>query len=143
MRVSRIDKLEAIIAIPESEAFSYEEGMKTEFRLLQHPEKSYEGMLRSLDRAVDTKSRTVMARIVVIIRDGSLKPGMVGRASILRHKYAKAVVVPSSALLRLQDGICAMIVENGVARQRKVVVGANTVDSSLIKEVFVRATSSW
>jgi membrane fusion protein, multidrug efflux system len=134
MRVSRIDKLEAIIAIPESEAFSYEEGMETEFRLLQHPEKSYEGMLRSLDRAVDSKSRTVMARIIVMNRDGFLKPGMVGRASILRHKYAKAVVVPSSALLRLQDGICAMVVENGVARQRKVVVGANTVDSSLIKD---------
>ncbi|HMD68358.1 MAG TPA: efflux RND transporter periplasmic adaptor subunit [Chitinivibrionales bacterium] len=134
VRVSRIDKLEAIIAIPESEAFSYEEGMKTEFRLLQRPEKSYEGMLRSLDRAVDAKSRTVMARIVVTNRDGTLKPGMVGRASILRHKYAKAVVVPSAALLRLQDGICAMVVENGIARQRKVLVEATNTDSSLIKD---------
>jgi membrane fusion protein (multidrug efflux system) len=134
VRVSRVDQLEAVIAIPESEAFSYEEGMKTEFRLLQHPERAFEGRLSSLDRAVDSKSRTVMARIVVTNHDGMLRPGMVGRASILRHKYAKAIVVPSAALLRLQDGICAMVVENGVARQRKVSVGAANADSSLIKD---------
>jgi membrane fusion protein (multidrug efflux system) len=134
VRVSRVDQLEAVIAIPESEAFSYEEGMKTEFRLLQHPERAFEGRLSSLDRAVDSKSRTVTARIVVANRDGSLRPGMVGRASILRHKYAKAIVVPSAALLRLQDGICAMVVENGVARQRKVSIGATNADSSLIMD---------
>jgi membrane fusion protein (multidrug efflux system) len=134
LRVSRVDHLEAVIAIPETEAFSYEEGMKTEFRLLQHPDQPFEGSLTSLDRAVDTKSRTVMARIVVNNHDGSLKPGMVGRARILRHKYAKAVVVPSAALLRMQNGISAMVVENGIARQRKVLVGATTTDSSLITE---------
>jgi membrane fusion protein (multidrug efflux system) len=134
VRVSRVNELEAVIAIPETEAFSYEEGMKTEFRLLQHPERLFQGRLASLDRAVDQKSRTVTARIVVINHDGSLKPGMVGRASILRHRFAKAIVVPSTALLRLQNGISAMVVENGIARQRKVIVGATTTDSSLITE---------
>lgn len=134
VRVSRVDHLEAIIAIPETEAFSYEDGMRTEFRLLQRPDKVYEGRLSSLDRAVDTKSRTVTARINVTNTDGSLKPGMVGRASILRHSYKSAVVVPSSALLRLQNGISAMVVENGVAKQRKITVGATTPDSSLITE---------
>ncbi|HUI90948.1 MAG TPA: efflux RND transporter periplasmic adaptor subunit [Chitinivibrionales bacterium] len=132
VRVSRIGQLEAVIAIPEAEAFSYEEGMKTEFRLLQHPEKPYDGVLRSLDRAVDSKSRTVTARIVVSNRDGALKPGMVGRANILRKKYAKAIVIPSTALVRLQNGVAVMVVENGVARQRIVSVGATNTDTSLI-----------
>jgi membrane fusion protein, multidrug efflux system len=134
VRVSRVNELEAVIAIPETEAFSYEEGMKTEFCLLQHPDQPFEGRLSSLDRAVDSKSRTVMARIVVVNRNGSLRPGMVGRARILRHKYAKAVVVPSAALLRMQNGISAMVVENGIARQRNVTIGATTTDSSLITE---------
>ncbi len=134
VRVSRIGQLEAVIAIPEAEAFSYEEGMKAEFRLLQHAEKVYEGTLKSLDRAVDSKSRTVTARVVVNNHDGMLKPGMVGRASILRKKYAKAIVIPSTALVRLQNGISAMIVENGIARQRAVKVGASNTDSSLITE---------
>jgi RND family efflux transporter MFP subunit len=132
VRVSRLDKLEAIIAIPETEAFSYEEGMKTDFRLLQHPEHVFEGRLASLDRVVDPRSRTVSARILVTNRDGMLKPGMVGRANILRKKYAEAVVVPSTALVRLQNGISAMVVENGVARQRTVEAGAVSGDSTLI-----------
>jgi membrane fusion protein, multidrug efflux system len=134
VRLSRIDHLEAVIAIPETEAFSYQDGMRTEFRLLQRPDKVYEGKLSSLDRAVDAHSRTVTATIRVTNSDGSLKPGMVGRASILRHSYQKAIVIPSSALLRLQNGISAMVVENGVARQRTIAVGATTADSSLISE---------
>ncbi|MGB7569273.1 MAG: efflux RND transporter periplasmic adaptor subunit [Chitinivibrionales bacterium] len=132
VRVARIDQLEADIAIPEAEAFGYEEGMKAEFRLLQRPDQAFDGRLKSLDRAVDSKSRTVTARVVVTNRDGMLKPGMVGRASILRRMYAKAIVVPSASLVRLQNGISAMVVENGVAKQRLVSVGATTPDSSLI-----------
>ncbi len=132
VRVSRIDHLQAIIALPETEAFSYEVGMKTEFRLLQHPEQVFEGTLSSRDQAVDSKSRTVTARIIVTNRDRMLRPGMVGRAGILRHLYKKAIVIPSTALVRLQNGISAMVVENGVARQRTVQVGATSGDSTLI-----------
>ena len=134
IRLSRLDRLEAVIAIPESESFEYEEGMKTEFRLLQRPDRVFEGTLKSLDRAVDSRSRTISARILVTNRDGILKPGMVGRASILRKKYADAVVVPSAALVRLQNGISAMVVENGVARQRTLKIGAANADSTLIIE---------
>jgi RND family efflux transporter MFP subunit len=134
VRVSRIDRLEADIAIPEADAFGYEEGMKAEFRLLQRPDIAFDGRLMSLDRAVDVKSRTVTARIELTNHNGMLEPGMVGRARILRHRYAHAIVVPSSALVRLQNGVCAMVVENGFARQRKVSIGATSEDSSLIKD---------
>jgi RND family efflux transporter MFP subunit len=134
VRVSRVDHLEAVIAIPETEAFSYEEGMKTEFRLLQHPERAYDGKVTSIDRAVDSRSRTVAARIVVSNPNGALKPGMVGRARILRRTYRKAVVIPSTALVRLQNGISVMVVENGIAHQRIVQTGATADDSTLITD---------
>jgi membrane fusion protein, multidrug efflux system len=83
---------------------------------------------------VDAKSRTVTARITVNNRDGLLRPGMVGRASILRHTYKKAIVIPSTALVRLQNGISVMIVEDGTARQHMVKTGATAGDSTLIIE---------
>jgi membrane fusion protein (multidrug efflux system) len=132
VRISRVDRLQAVIAIPETEAFSYKVGMKTEFRLLQQPDKTYEGTLSSIDQAVDSRTRTVTARIVVKNSDGALRPGMVGRANILRQSYTKAIVIPSTALVRLQDGISAMIVDQGIARQRTVQVGATAGDSTLI-----------
>jgi membrane fusion protein, multidrug efflux system len=134
VRLSRIDHLEAVIAIPESEAFSYQEGMKAQFRLLQRPETVFEGQLSSIDRVVDSKSRTVSARIQLANKTNILKPGMVGRVQVLRKTYRKAVVVPSSALLRLQNGVSAMIVENGIAHQRLVTVGATTADSILVTQ---------
>ena len=134
LRVSRVDHLEATIAIPETEAFGYDEGMKAEFRLLQRPETVFYGALSSIDRAVDAHSRTITARIIVANQHGLLKPGMVGRANILRRKYDNAIVVPSTALLRLENGISAMVVENGTARQRPLRVEATTADSALIAE---------
>jgi RND family efflux transporter MFP subunit len=134
VRLSRLDRFEAIVAIPETEAFSFREGMKTEFRLLQNPGRVYVGTLKSLDRAVDPRTRTATARIETENRDGQLRPGMVGRARILRRHYAEAILVPTTALLHFQNGTSAMVVENGVARQRTVTVAATVDEGALIAE---------
>lgn len=134
VRLSKTDRLEAVVSIPETEAFSFTEGMKTRFRLLQNPDRTYDGTLKSIDRAVDTRSRTVAARIELANADGALKPGMVGRAHILRHVYTKAIVVPTTALLRLQNGISAMVVENGVAKKRDIRIGVTSENSAMIAE---------
>lgn len=133
LRLSKIDRIEAVISISETEAFNYSAGMKTEFKLLQDADRVYTGKLNSIDMAVDQKSRTVTARIELSNPDGSLKPGMVGRARILRKTYTKAIVVPTTALLRLQNGISAMVVENGVAVQRNVDVAVTTENTALIR----------
>jgi membrane fusion protein (multidrug efflux system) len=134
MRVSRLDRLEAMVSIPEAEATGFTEGMPTEFRLVQNPDRVYTGTLASLDRAVDTRSRTIAGRIIITNNDGTLKPGMVGRASVLRHSYTNAIVVPSTALLRLQNGVAVMVAKGGIAEQKKVRVGATSADSSVITE---------
>ena len=126
--------LEATISIPESEAFGYKEGMRAQFRLLQHPENIFPGQIKSIDRAVETQSRTVSARIIINNRGGMLKPGMVGRANILRRTFDNAIVVPSAALLHLESGIAAMVVEDGKAKQRRVRVETTAADSSLVTE---------
>lgn len=133
VRLSKLDHLEAVIAIPESEAFSFSEGMKSEFRLLQNQDKVFHGKITSIDRAVDSRSRTVTARITLANNNNTLKPGMVGRAKILRKNYQKTIVIPSTALLHLQNGIVVMVVENGVAKQRPVSVAVSTGDSVMVK----------
>ena len=134
MRLSRMDKLEAILSIPETEAFSYTEGMKAEFRLLQNAQRAYSGKIKSIDKAIDARTRTVSARIELANGDGSLKPGMVGRANILRKKHDSAIVIPTTALLRLEKGVSVMVVENGIAQQREINVAATQGNSALISE---------
>jgi membrane fusion protein (multidrug efflux system) len=133
VRLSKLNQLEAVIAISETEAFSFSEGMKTEFRLLQNQEQVYIGKITSIDRAVDTRSRTITARIVLANPSGLLKPGMVGRARILRKNYQKSIVIPATALLRLQNGTSVMVVENGVAKQHLVDIAVSNGDSVMIR----------
>jgi RND family efflux transporter MFP subunit len=127
-----MDRLEAVISIPETEAFDYNEGMKTEFKLLQDSTRQYEGRLASLDRAVDSRSRTAAARIEIMNRDGKLRPGMVGRARILRRAFSKAVVIPATALLHTQNGVAVMVAENNTARRRIIRTGAASGDGVLV-----------
>jgi membrane fusion protein, multidrug efflux system len=132
VRLSRMDRFEAVISIPETEAFGYEDGLRTEFRLLQDSGRTYEGRLSSLDRAVDSRSRTAMARIEIPNRDGKLRPGMVGRARILRRTYAKGILIPATALLHSQSGVSVMVAENGIARRRPLEVGVAAGEAVLV-----------
>jgi membrane fusion protein (multidrug efflux system) len=132
IRLSRLESLEAIIALPEAEAFGYSKGMKATFALLQHPGREFDGEVTTIDQAVDSRSRTVSARITVRNRDGLLKPGMVGRARILRKRYEKAIVIPSTALLHLENGLAVMVAQGGTARQHAIQTGATAGDSTLV-----------
>jgi membrane fusion protein (multidrug efflux system) len=132
IRLSKLHQLEAIIAIPESEVFAFSEGMKSEFKLLQDAEHVYIGKITSIDRAVDSHTRTVSARILIDNKDGSLKPGMVGRARILKKSYDNAIIIPAASLVHLQTGPTVMVVENGTARQRAIEIATTSGDSVLI-----------
>lgn len=132
VRVSGLSKLEAVVSIPESEAFDYKSGQKAEFLLLQGDVKPIEGRIRGLDMAVESRNRTALARIEIPNPGNRLRPGMVGKARILRKRYEQALVVPSQAVLRLQDGTAVMRVVGGRAQKVQVELGAARGDSVLV-----------
>ena len=123
VRLSSIDKLEAVVAIPENESSDFTEGEKAEFYLIQDTGKVFIGKLKSLDKAVESRNRTVTARIEIPNTGLKLRPGMVGRARILRKSFKDAVLVPSQAVLRLQEGTFVMLFIDGKAKQVPVTLG--------------------
>ena len=78
------------------------------------------------------RNRTVTARIQLSNPGGHLRPGMVGRARILRKGYDKALVLASQAVLRLQEGTAVMLVQNGLAHKSPVVLGPSRGDSVVV-----------
>ncbi len=130
VRLSSIDKLEAVVAIPENESSDFTEGEKAAFYLIQDTTKVFYGKLKSLDKAVESRNRTVTARIEIPNTGLKLRPGMVGRARILRKTFKDAIMVPSQAVLRLQEGTFVMLYVEGKAKQVPVTLGrseGNTV----------------
>lgn len=144
VRVAATTRLEAVVSIPESEARDFREGQTAVFNQIQDTAHGFSGKLKSIDRAVEARNRTVMARIDIPNSGNVLRPGMVGKTKILRRKYDKAIVVPSNAVLRLQEGTMVVIVKDGKAMQVPVklgpAAGENVVVESGLNEGDVLVT---
>ncbi len=130
VRIYALDHLEAVVAIPEAESFGYREGQSAEFIDINSG-KVVKGKIKSIDRAVESRNRTVTAR-VELPGSNELKPGMVGRVRVLRQKFEKAIVIPSQAVLRMQQGTTVMVVNGDQAKQVPVVLGPTRDDAVLV-----------
>lgn len=132
LRLVRNDRLEADFTVPEAESHELRLGEEVEFFQLEEPDRVYKGRVSSVDLAADARNRTIGAKVVVPNQGGRLRPGMVGRAKILRKRYEKAVVVPSAALLRQEKGVKAVVVKDGKAHLVEVELGSALRDSVLV-----------
>ena len=132
VRIADVSRLEAVVSIPESEAMDYREGQKAEFQVLQEGGESLKGKIKGLDHAVESRNRTVTARIELSNSGNRLRPGMVGRTRILRKNYDNALVVSSQAVLRLQDGTIVMRVIGDQAQKVPVILGPAQGDSVVV-----------
>lgn len=133
LRLVRNDRLEANFTVPEAEARDLKVGTPVEFYQLDEPAKLYKGNVSSVDLAADERNRTIGAKVMVVNLGGRLRPGVVGRARLLRKTYTDAVVVPSAALLRQENGVRAAIVKDGVSHLVDVELGSSQGDSVLVR----------
>jgi membrane fusion protein, heavy metal efflux system len=78
-------------------------GDTAEIRLNAYPDKAYHGKVADIARVLDPATRAAKVRIVLPNRDGALRPGMFAVATFRSHKSQTRVLIPSTAVLRLQD----------------------------------------
>lgn len=132
LRLVRNDRLEANFTVPEAEAREIKAGIPVEFTGIEDEGHVYKGTVSSVDLAADARNRTVGAKVVIANVGGRLRPGMVGKARLLRKQYESAIVVPSAALLRQEKGVKAAIAQDGVAKLVTVELGSARGDSVLV-----------
>ena len=78
-------------------------GDTAEIRLNAYADKVYKGKIADISRVLDPTTRSAKVRIVLANRDASLRPGMFAVASFYSRKSQSRIVIPSTALMRLQD----------------------------------------
>jgi cobalt-zinc-cadmium efflux system membrane fusion protein len=78
-------------------------GDNADLRLNAYPESIYHGKIADISRVLDPTTRSAKVRIVLTNHDGSLRPGMFAVATFHSRKTQVRVVVPSTAVMRLQD----------------------------------------
>lgn len=92
----------AMLNIPESALGQVKEGQSVELRFESLPARTFIGKLTWIGAEVDDKTRMARARAEVPNSDGLLKARMFAQARILTRHAEGAVLLPSSAIQRIE-----------------------------------------
>jgi RND family efflux transporter MFP subunit len=83
----------------------------------------HEGRLVRVSPEVDARSRTLLVEAEFVNADGALRPGAFASADLIVDAAAKARVVPDAALVRFAGVDRVFVVKDGVAVEKRVLVG--------------------
>ncbi len=78
-------------------------GDSAEICLNAYPDKVLSGKISDISRVLDPNLRSAKVRVVLSNPDGYLRPGMYATATFRSRKLRDRLVVPSTAIMRLQD----------------------------------------
>ena len=87
-------------------------GDGVQLQLPAYPGRNWDGRLDFLYPTLDPQTRTITARLSFANPGGTLRPGMYANATV-QAQAQTALALPSSAVLRTQDGDYAMLAQAG------------------------------
>jgi multidrug efflux pump subunit AcrA (membrane-fusion protein) len=111
------------VGISEKDISKIKEGQTVDLKIDAFPEEKFQGEVVSKGVAVDQISKTLEVKIEILQPEVDIPVGVFARGDILVKTNQDALIIPSSALTRKKDGIYVYVVEEGIARQKEVVLG--------------------
>lgn len=136
-RVVSLNPIKVVAGVPERYAADVEVGAVATvfFDVL---DVSAEGVLSYVGATVDPGNRTFLIELEMANPDGAVKPQMVANVAVVRQSISDAIVVSQEALVRVETGFVAYVVEGaGPDAQvvaRVVVTGASQQNGVVIEE---------
>lgn len=125
--IANLSKLWVIADIFEHDLPLIHEGMKGEAVVAPYPAEKFSARLTTIYDVVDSKSRTIKARLEVDNHVGKLKPEMFTTIHINALFGGKSLKVPSSAVLGNKESKYVFVAVNDTTfEQRSVTIGFET-----------------
>ena len=132
-RVVSLDPIKVVAGVPERYAADVAVGAVATVHL-DMLELSNEGVISYVGATVDPRNRTFPIELDMANPAGTIKPQMVANVSVVRKVLNDAVVVPQEALVRVEAGFVAFVVEGAVVVSRSVTTGASQQNGVVIEE---------
>jgi len=111
LTIMRVDQVRVSVSVLEGQAPLVRVGQTVEVTVDALPGKRFAGRVSRVPPALDTNTRTLEVEIVVPNPDGTLKPGMYGRAALTVDTHPRAVVLPVEAVLTEENERSVYVVE--------------------------------
>lgn len=121
-RVTRMDRLQAQIFVPERDIHKLARGQSATLSVDAWPGKPFAGEILRVNPVVDAQTGTV--KVTVAMKpEPQLKPGMFGRIEIRYDRKDNAVLVAKDAIITEDAATSVFVVADGKARRRGVKLG--------------------
>jgi RND family efflux transporter MFP subunit len=139
--VSRTDLMRVVVQVPDRDVPFIHSGNEAKIQIDALPGSQFTGKVSRMADAEDPETRTMRVEIDLANTRSTLREGMYGRVKIHLDQLADALTIPSSCLVgTVNEGEAEVfVVQSGVARRRKVRIGA---DNGLRMEVLEGLTTA-
>lgn len=122
-KIYDLGDLEVAFRLPERHAGRLHPGQEVRLGVAAFPGDDFPAEITFVDPAVDPVTRTLAAKARVSNPDGRLRPGLFAQVDVVLERHEDAPVIPEEAVVPREDGDWVFVVEDGVARRRKVDLG--------------------
>jgi cobalt-zinc-cadmium efflux system membrane fusion protein len=101
--IADLSKVWVICDVYENDIGDVHIGDPAEVRLNALPDRVFKGSVSDVSRLLDPNTRAAKVRIVLANRDGAFRPGMFAVGTFRSRRQKPHLVVPATAIMRLQD----------------------------------------
>ncbi len=119
-RVVELDPLKITAGVPERYATDVRPGASATVRFDVLPGQEFRGRITYVGSVVNSRNRTFPVEFTLPNPGGGIKPEMVANVGVVRRTLKEAVVVPQEALVRVEEGYVAFVVEELDGEERAV-----------------------
>jgi len=87
-----------------------------------------QGRISQISPVINADTRTFQSVLQIDNSMSLLRPGMFIKAAILSEKRDSTIVIPKETIISRQDGKVVFTVENGIATEKKITTGLESLD---------------
>ena len=114
--------IRAQVFVPQDQAFGLGPGIEAVVRIPEIPVRTFPGKVTRIADALQPGTRTLLTEIDVPNGDRALAPGIYCTVELRIPRKTPLLLVPAEAIIFNRDGLQVAVVEDGVARIRKIAV---------------------
>jgi membrane fusion protein (multidrug efflux system) len=116
--------VKVIVQVPERDVPFFSVGQKAEVLAdIKGREQSAAGVITFISELADPQTRSTRLEITVQNKDGFLRSGQIVRARLTRRILENVIMIPLLAVIPMEDGKAAYVVESGLAQRHDVTLG--------------------
>jgi membrane fusion protein (multidrug efflux system) len=131
LQLDQISHLRLAVAVPEADVAGIAKGMKVDFKVPAHPERSFSGVIARPARALDTKTRTMPVELDVRNTEGLLAPGMYPSVLWPVQSSRVALLVPPTSVVTTTERV--FVIRDNHGRAQWVNVQKGTTVGNLVE----------